>query len=81
MEDWGGSPEKVLETSGGAREVKEAGVSPGTEVRRSKGSQWGNEKLGRLPGSRAPDRALRGGAVAPASQGRGRGWGQGRRGD
>lgn len=59
----------------------EAGVSPGTEVRRSKGSQWGNEKLGGLPGSRTPGGAMRGGAVALASQGRGRERGQRRGGD
>lgn len=81
-EGWGRSPEKVLEASRGIGKAGEAGISPGTEVRRSKGSQWGNEKLGGLPGSRAPGGAMRGGAVAPASQGRGKGRrGQGRRGD
>lgn len=74
LECWGQSPEKVLEASRGMGKAGEAGVSPGTEVRRSKGSQWGNEKLGELPGSRAPWGAMRGGAVDPASQGRGRGW-------
>lgn len=67
---WGRSPE-VLETSRGMGKAGEAGISPGTEVRRSKGSQWGYEKLGGLPGSRAPGGATRGGAVALASQGRG----------
>ena len=84
VEHWsecqGRSPEKVLEASRGIGKAEEAGISPGTEVRRSKGSQWGNAKLGGLPGRRAPGGAMRGGAVAPASQGRGRGWGQGRRG-
>lgn len=59
----------------------EASVSPGTEVRRSKCSQWGNEKLGGLPGSRAPGKGMRGGTVALASQGRGQGWRQRRGGD
>lgn len=59
----------------------EASVSPGTEVRRSKCSQWGNEKLGGLPGSRAPGQGMRGGTMALASQGRGQGWGQRRGGD
>lgn len=70
-EHWGQSPEKVLEASSGMEMAGEAGVSPRTEVRSSKGSQWGNKKLRGLPGSKAPGGAMRGGAVASASQGRG----------
>lgn len=72
------SPEKVLEASSGVGKAGAAGVSPGTEVRRSTCSQWGDKKLGVLPGSRAPGGAMRGRAVAPASQGRRWRWGQGR---
>lgn len=70
-EHWGQSPEKVLEASSGMEMAGEAGVSPRTEVRSSKGSQWGNKKLRGLPGSKAPGGAMRGGAEASASQGRG----------
>lgn len=77
-EHWGQSLEKVLEASSGVGKAGAAGVSPGTEVRRSKCSQWGDKKLGGLPGSRAPGGAVRGGAVALASQGKRWRWGQGR---